>query len=180
MPSKPRPGGAFLRPTGMEVPRKFGVGKQQVSCPCTLPAAILAVGGWRGLQGVCRAPEDQTKSCRRQRDIFMRIRPFSQLRCIKTGRLLSACRRATRARAVPCGHRRALTRPGHVGQYQRQSAYVLRGHDSAHDWRWKANCPKLAKACASVGAQPRYLGLTCVLVPRIALASAPGNSAKGF
>ena len=27
VPSKPRPGGAFLRPTGMEVPRKFGVSK---------------------------------------------------------------------------------------------------------------------------------------------------------
>ena len=81
----------------MEVPRKFGVGKQQVSCPCTLPAAILAVGGWSGLQGVCRAPEDQTKSCRRQRDIFMRIRPFSQLRCIKTGRLLSVGEQRERA-----------------------------------------------------------------------------------
>ena len=81
----------------MEVPRKFGVGKQQVSCPCTLPAAILAVGGWSGLQGVCRAPEDQTKSCRRQRGIFMRIRPFSQLRCIQTGRLLSVGEQRERA-----------------------------------------------------------------------------------
>ena len=108
-----------------------------MSCPCTLPAAILAVGGWSGLQGVCRAPEDQTKSCRRQRDIFMRIRPFSQLRCIQTGRLLSVGEQRERAPSrvgtggCPC------KRPSHVGQYQRQSACFKRGGKKRPDSNFK-------------------------------------------
>ena len=61
VPSKPRPGGAILRPTGIKVPRKFGAGKQQVSCPCTRPAVILAVGGWNRIQGVCRAQRTRLK-----------------------------------------------------------------------------------------------------------------------
>ena len=90
MPRKPGPGGAVTRPTGTEVPRKFSVGKGQVSRPNNVPAVILAVDGWSRLRGVCRAPEDEAESCRRQRDIFMGIGPFSVPRCIKTDRLLSA------------------------------------------------------------------------------------------
>ena len=43
---KPRPGGAFMRPAGTDMPRKFGVGKGQVNLSNTLPADILAAGGW--------------------------------------------------------------------------------------------------------------------------------------
>ena len=90
VPRKPGPGGAVTRPTGTEVPRKFSVGKGQVSRPNNVPAVILAVDGWSRLRGVCRAPEDEAESCRRQRDIFMGIGPFSVPRRIKTDRLLSA------------------------------------------------------------------------------------------
>ena len=59
---KPGPGGAVTRPTGTEVPRKFSVGKGQVSRPNNVPAVILAVDGWSRLRGVCRASEDEAES----------------------------------------------------------------------------------------------------------------------
>ena len=89
VPRNPGPGGAVTRPTGTEVPRKFIAGKGQVSHPNNVPAVILAVDGWSRLRGGCRAPEDKAESCRRQRDIFMVIGPFSVPRRIKTDRLLS-------------------------------------------------------------------------------------------
>ena len=99
-----------MRPTGIEVSCKCSAHKGLVSCPNTVPAAILAVGGWSRLLGVCRALKDRAESCRTSRDIFMRIRPFSQPRHIKTGCLISIGDQ--RERVPPCvsttGHPRVL------------------------------------------------------------------------
>ena len=61
-----------MRPTGTEVPRKFSPGKGQVSRPNTVPAVILAVGGWGRLRGVCRAPEDKAKVAGDRGTLFYR------------------------------------------------------------------------------------------------------------
>ena len=72
----------------------------------------------------------------------MRIRPFSQLRCIQTGRLLSVGEQRERAPSrVGTGGR---SHDPAMSDNIKDKALMccMSGHDSAHDWRWKANCPK--------------------------------------